>query len=780
VSLLLGKAAANVVLGLAIVLASLAGCAIVLAIEGRVPFSLGPFALVWGLLLVPTFLLWTTFVCASFAVSGNRIATYVIGLGAMSLTGWFQARGKMNWVFNWDLWSTVRWSDISVFELDRTALVLNRVLAVGLAAFFIVLTTRAFTRRESDATRTIHRLRPAALGREALALAPWLVVPLVCAIWLGTLVHSGRDGGWAVKQRRDYWNKNVETWKNSRCPSLAAADFDLDVDPARGWLRSKGSYVLLNRTDDTLRRFPITGGLQWKHVKWSMNGKDYKPEDHARLYVFTPPAPLAPGDRVTVGFEFDGTTPVGTSKNGGGSMEFVLPSSVVLTGFDSPSFAPQLGYYPDVGVERDRNRADPRDYPDDYWRRTLPAELPMFDGWCDTHFRLTGPANLQHNATGTLVSEKVAGGKRVTEWRSDAPVRAFNVVMGRWQVKRREGVAVYYDARHPYNVDEMLDALSAARKWYGAWFAPYPYRELRVSEFPNLAGYAQGSPNNITFSEGIGYLTKSEPRSNAAFWVTAHEAAHQWWPCMAMPGMGPGGDVLSEGMAHFSTILLTEQVRGERQRMAFCRQIEDQYANSRQRDSERPLTKIDGSLPGDSRIIYDRGGWVFWMVYDYLGHERAMAAYREFFRSWSQSRDHPALQDFVAAMRPYAADPAAFDAFAAQWFEQKVVPQYVVESARKTKNGDGWDVQVRVKNVGTGTMPVELAATAGERWTKPKKAADISTQDPSYREARALVTLGAGESQEATLHCSFEPQQVVVDPDVRILQLKRKQAVATL
>jgi len=86
-------------------------------------------------------------------------------------------------------------------------------------------------------------------------------------------------------------------------------------------------------------------------------------------------------------------------------------------------------------------------------------------------------------------------------------------------------------------------------------------------------------------------------------------------------------------------------------------------------------------------------------------------------------------------------------------------------------------------------MPVEIAVAAGERWAKASKdstgaakdrAAMASRQDPSYREAREAVTLGAGESRTLTIRCSFSPEQVVVDPDVRVLQLRRKQAVASL
>ena len=102
--------------------------------------------------------------------------------------------------------------------------------------------------------------------------------------------------------------------------------------------------------------------------------------------------------------------------------------------------------------------------------------------------------------------------------------------------------------------------------------------------------------------------------------------------------------------------------------------------------------------------------------------------------------------------------------------------------ARKTKAGPGYDVAVEVKNLGTGTMPVEVAATAGERWIKPKGGdfTAVSKPDPKYRESRGTVTLAAGASQTLTLHCAFAPEKVVVDPDVRVLQLQRKQAVATL
>jgi hypothetical protein len=159
-----------------------------------------------------------------------------------------------------------------------------------------------------------------------------------------------------------------------------------------------------------------------------------------------------------------------------------------------------------------------------------------------------------------------------------------------------------------------------------------------------------------------------------------------------------------------------------------------------------------------------------------------MEAYHHFFQTWSTSRDHPALQDFVAAMRGYAADKAAYDAFTKEWFEDKVVPQYQISNPKKTKSAEGYEVTCTVTNIGTGLMPVEIAATAGERWKKPDSGErnGLYTVDPAYRDARTIVTLGTGESKPVIIRCDFDPEKVVVDPDVRVLQLKRKQAVSGL
>jgi ABC-2 type transport system permease protein len=770
-ALLFGKALANSIVGALILLGNLVGCLIVLAIQQKVALQLWPFALVWGLLLVPTFLLWTSFITAALALTGNRYTTYGIGLAVLAFTLYRQLTDQMNWVGNWMLWSSVRWSDMAVFELDRPAILLNRVLALGLTVFFIVLAVRLFRRRDQDAGRLLQRFYPAALLGAGLRLLPWAAVPLAVGIALYVLVYQGTEGDVAKKARKDYWRKNHATWSDAPLPMLTAVDLDLDLEPDQSAFRVKGTFDLLNTRQSPLRQFPLTAGDHWENVAWTMNGKEYQPENRSLLYVFTPESELAPGATVRVGFSFTGRFPKGISKNGKGTEEFILPSGVVLTSF-RPSFVPVVGYIEGAGIDKD-NKHEDKEYPDDFYRERKDPAFGSSHGFT-AHLCISAPERFTINSVGTLEHQEVSGGRRTVEWRSDHPVRFFNVVAGQWAERRgTENTVVYYHPGHPYNIDEISEALDASRKYYSEWFYPYPWKELKLSEFPNYASYAQGFPTNITFSEGIGFLTRSDPRSNAAFMVTAHEAAHQWWGNILTPGKGPGGNILAEGMAHFSTALLFEQVKGPRGRIEFLKQIESQYEKRRRKDSERPLVKIDGSQDGDTTVTYDKGGWVFWMLLRHMGRERALQGLRAFIEKYHDGPDFPVLQNFLAVMREHADDTTAFDVFTRQWFFEVVVPEYHLSEARlEPANAAGeWEVTLRVENAGTGRMPVQVAASVGDQFGSDGQ------QIKEFQEARVSVELGAGEVREVRIRCPFKPDRVLVDPDALVLQLGRKLAI---
>jgi len=768
-SILLGKAIGIAVVALVVVLAMLTAATGFLIYQQTVGFSAAPFALVWGLILFPTVWLWTAFIMTVFSVSKNRYVTYAIGLAVLIFTGYRQATNQINWVGNWPVLNALRWSDISIFEFDRSALFLNRVTAIGLGISLTALTARFYSRRDRDAVRLAHRFRPAALFRTALMLLPFAIVPVATGTALWVMVDRGFQGKVDEARAKDYWRKNLSTYKDWPLPDLTAVDLDVALDPVKGRLKVSGTYDLINNQEKPLKQIPLTPGLHWESPKWTLDGKAFTPGDRAGLKIVTPDEPLAPGKTLKLGFAFEGYYPKGITKRGGGTDQFILPSGVVLTSF-GPAFAPMLGFNEGIGVDEE-NRYESKEYPDDWYKGQTDSAFGSRRPF-KTRVKLSGPSAFTLNSVGTIQSDEVKDGQRTTIWESDHPVNFLNIVAGKWEVSRGEGTAVFYHRAHTYNIDEMVSTLGAARRYYSEWFRPYPWKELKLSEFPALAGYAQGFPTDITFSEALGFLTKNDKKLSSAFLVTAHESAHQWWGNMIAPGRGPGGNLISEGGAHFSTLLLFEQVHGVRGRIEFAKRIEDSYAKARKADSERPLVKIDGSRDGDTTVTYDKTGFVLWMLMNQMGRERMLKGLQAFFEAYHANPDHPVLEDLLATLRPHAEDPAAFDTFAEQWFHKVVVPEYSVTEAKRTKDGDKWLSTARVANDGTGTMTIEVAAVKGERFK------DDGKDNPDYRESRTTVTLGPGAFKPVDIRCDFEPEKLVVDPDAKVLQLRRKTAEA--
>ena len=262
---------------MAIVAAVAVGGIIVILIQGEVGVSLRPMLLHWGLLLLPTILLWIAFVTAAHRLTQSRYATYALALGVIYFTGYRLGTNQINWVGNWPMWQAVRDSDMSVLELDRRALVLNRVMAVGLAVFFTVLTVRFYRRREVDATQLVHRLRPRAAVSMALRLAPWAVRPPGRRHLAGVGSRLGARGRRGQKQEKDYWRKNLATYRDARTPDLRQVTLHLDLFPERSGYRVRGTFDLVNGTDRPLREVLLTGGPHWEKLAWTMDGEPFSP-----------------------------------------------------------------------------------------------------------------------------------------------------------------------------------------------------------------------------------------------------------------------------------------------------------------------------------------------------------------------------------------------------------------------------------------------------------------------------------------------------------------------
>jgi aminopeptidase N len=266
-----------------------------------------------------------------------------------------------------------------------------------------------------------------------------------------------------------------------------------------------------------------------------------------------------------------------------------------------------------------------------------------------------------------------------------------------------------------------------------------------------------------------GYL-EQEGALDVAFYIVAHEAGHQWWGNIVMPGKGPGGNIISEGLAEFSALMLLHHELGDEQAKTLRRRWEKQHTEGRRADNERPINRTDGTRPGDQVVTYPRAGFVFWMLRDLMGEEQMLAGLKAFVAKWKngietpEGLDFPLIEDMVESLRPFAPNEVAFNIFIDQWIYGTTLPEFELDDVKVDGTEGACTTAVELRNVGKGTVDVTVRALG---------------EDAAQFED-TVVRVAAGGSVPVVIRSAFKPAKLVVDPEVRLLFAGRKRCEKSL
>ena len=93
----------------------------------------------------------------------------------------------------------------------------------------------------------------------------------------------------------------------------------------------------------------------------------------------------------------------------------------------------------------------------------------------------------------------MGNGRRCFRYAMDRPMLNFYAYLSaRWEVRRGAykdiPIEVYYDPRHGYNVDRMIEAVQKSLAYYEANFTPYQHRQVRIIESPATRASRSPSP----------------------------------------------------------------------------------------------------------------------------------------------------------------------------------------------------------------------------------------------------------------------------------------------
>jgi aminopeptidase N len=227
---------------------------------------------------------------------------------------------------------------------------------------------------------------------------------------------------------------------------------------------------------------------------------------------------------------------------------------------------------------------------------------------------------------------------------------------------------VYYDAKHDYNIEMMLDAIEKSLKYYTEHFGPYYHKQARIIEFPRYATFAQAFPGTMPYSEGFGFIINLEDEgdNNVIDAVIAHEMGHQWWAHQEVSADMQGGTMLTESFAEYSSLMVMKNEVGAFKMKDFLKYDMNRYLSGRTSETvkELPLYKVENQ----SYIHYGKGSVILYALQDYIGEEKVNNALKGFLEEFRYSTPYPTSLDFLEYLEPEVPDSLQY--LITDWFKE--------------------------------------------------------------------------------------------------------------
>ncbi|NVJ86841.1 MAG: hypothetical protein HWE15_11085 [Algoriphagus sp.] len=372
----------------------------------------------------------------------------------------------------------------------------------------------------------------------------------------------------------------------------------------------------------------------------------------------------------------------------GDTLHFTIISEAGYQGFPNSGFGRQIVYngtffsggIPEIGYssqaeissDEDRRKYDlpekPEDLPphdDPAGRSTLlfadDADFIQFEAVVSTV-----PSQIAV-APGYLQREWEENGRRYFHYIQDTPIQAFfTFVSADYEVLRDEAtlpdgqkvnIEIFYDEQHPYNLDRFLQAYKDGLTYFSETYGNFQFRQMRLLEFPRYAGFAQSFPNTVPFSESFGWVANfTDPNDfDYVYYVTAHELAHQWWGHQITPNYTRGSNLISEALAEFSALILSERRYGKDNMKRFLKDELDDYLRGRSNESKKENVFINCNRPYQ---WYNKGSLILYGLRDLIGAPAMDSALHAFNQEFGlrQSPPFPGSTDLYRHLKAVTPD----------------------------------------------------------------------------------------------------------------------------
>ncbi len=567
------------------------------------------------------------------------------------------------------------------------------------------------------------------------------------------------------------YEREYRKYRNLPQPRIIATEVEIDLHPETRTLHAKGVYRVRNPYAKPITDIHVSMEDDESLSSIDMGGAELITHEKDLGYrIYRLKNAIQPGEERDIAFRIDLAQHGITNET---AQTRVVDNGTFLDSRAFPSFG-----YNDNGEIQDRNERRKRGLGEPRRMPKLEDEAARANtyvgddaDWIDFKTTICTAPDQIALSPGYLQREFMRDGRRCFSYAMDRPMLNFYAYLSaRWQVKKARykdiPIEIYYDPKHPYNVDRMIEAVQKSLAYYEAHFTPYQHRQVRIIEFPGYASFAQSFANTIPYSESIGFIADLSDKDaiDYVFYVTAHEIAHQWWAHQVIGANVQGATVLSESLSQYSALMVMEKEYGRAQMRRFLKTELDGYLSGRGTESieELPLYRVENQ----QYIHYEKGSLAFYRLREEIGEEVLNRALKKF------------LQDKGYQQPPYTTSKELLDYIRAE--AGPAHERLIVDLFEKISFYDNRVVEATAKKRADGRYEITLDLHAAKRYVDGKGKETPGTMDdwveigvfargPSGEEIDEKVLYLkrhriTAENPKVTVVVDAEPYEVGFDP----------------
>lgn len=201
-------------------------------------------------------------------------------------------------------------------------------------------------------------------------------------------------------------------------------------------------------------------------------------------------------------------------------------------------------------------------------------------------------------------------------------------------------IDVFYEPGQERNIDRYISAYKDGLKYFSKVYGDYPFNNIRLVETSPYGPYEAATTTMNISSERNGWNADfTDPNQfDYVYSNTCRALAQQWWRFQVAPNVTEGSLVISEGLANYDALVMSEKKYGKANMrpIVLGRLWFYLFIRTRRDQKEHPIIKADENFEWG-----DKTGVAMYGLRELMGEDSLNAALREFKNAYAFKANGP-------------------------------------------------------------------------------------------------------------------------------------------